>query len=374
MKNPITQKMEEGVASGVFPGGVLLVSYKDKVCFHKAFGFAQLTPTKIPLTMNTLFDLASLTKPLATATAMTLLIESGNLKLDNPVSKFIPEYKTGEKNKVTLAHLLSHSAGLPDWKPYFKEIARQDKKESGFLCSPEASQKVYQMANNEPLINWPGTHSLYSDIGFMILGEIIEKVTCESLDEFCKNNIFLKLNCKKTFFSAMGQKITGRVAATEDCPWRGKMIRGKVHDDNAYAMGGVAGHAGLFSTAKEVFVLVTNWIDSINGNGFIESGLAKRFITRRSVPKTGSFALGWDTPSLQSSSSGQFFSRNSFGHLGYTGTSIWVDRVKELVVILLTNRVHPTRKNNQIKAFRPELHNLIYREVVGGSSPLKRGD
>jgi len=349
--------MEEGVASGVFPGGVLLISHKGgRVCFHKAFGFAELTPIKIPLTINTLFDLASLTKPLATTAAMALLVESGMLRLKNPVFKFIPEYKEGEKKRVTLAQLLSHSSGLPDWKPYYEKIARS---------SPDAKQRVYQMACNEPLIQQPGTHSLYSDIGFMILGEIIEKAASETLDHFCKHNIFLKLNAKKTFFPGSGQKIMGRIAATEDCPWRGKVIRGEVHDDNAYAMGGVSGHAGLFSTAKEVYLLVTDWVDSINNTGLISSALAKRLVTRRSVPKGGSFALGWDTPSLGNSSSGHFFSPQSFGHLGYTGTSIWVDRVKELVVILLTNRVHPTRKNNQIKAFRPALHDLIYKEVIG---------
>ena len=363
--------MEDGVASGAFPGGVLLISHKGKVSLHKAFGFAQLIPRKIPLTINTLFDLASLTKPLATTTAMALLIQSGTLRLENPVSKFIPAYKTGDKKKVTLAHLLSHSSGLPDWKPYFWAIIRQDKKTPGFLSSPSAKQVAYHMANNEPLIHSPGTHSLYSDIGFMILGEIIEKVSGESLDQFCKHNIFLKLNCKKTFFPALGQKITGRIAATEDCPWRGKVILGEVHDDNTYAMGGVSGHAGLFSTAQEVFTLVTDWLHSINGHGSIQAGLSKKLVTRRRTPKGrnadcgGSFALGWDTPSLQNSSSGQFFAPSSFGHLGYTGTSIWVDHVRELVVILLTNRVHPTRKNNQIKAFRPALHDLIFQEIVG---------
>ncbi len=330
--------MQEGVELGGFPGGVLLISHKGNICFHKAFGFAQLIPEKIPLTVNTLFDLASLTKPLATATAMALLVQSKILRLENPVSKFIPEYKTGDKKSVTLAHLLSHSAGLPDWKPYYENT------------------QPSKMARNEPLINPPGTHSLYSDIGFMILGEIIEKVTGEPLDQFCENNIFSKLNCKKTFFPGLGRKIKGMIAATEDCPRRGKVICGEVHDDNAYAMGGVAGHAGLFSTAKEVYILVTDWLDSLNGNGLIQSDLARKFVTRR---RGGSFALGWDTPSLQNSSSGKFFLRQSFGHLGYTGTSIWVDRVKELIVILLTNRVHPTRKNNQIKEFRPALHDLI---------------
>ena len=361
----ISQKMQEGVASGVFAGGVLLIAHKRHICFHKAFGFAQLTPDRIPLTTSTLFDLASLTKPLATTAAMALLIESGDLRLENPVSKFIPAYKAGEKRKATLAHLLSHSAGLPAWKPYYIEIARQDKKEPGFLSSPAAKDTVYQMAVNEPLEHLPGTHSLYSDIGFMILGNIMEKVTGESLKKFCRDAIFLTLNATRTCFPGIGKKMKGTIAATEDCPWRGKVIRGEVHDDNAYAMGGVSGHAGLFSTAKDVFTLVRDWLNSIDGYGLIQHALAKKFLTRRSIPKGSSFGLGWDTPSLQNSSSGHFFSPQSFGHLGYTGTSIWVDRVNELTVILLTNRVHPARNNGQIKMFRPLLHDVIFKEIVG---------
>ncbi len=354
--------MREGVESGVFPGGVLLIAHHGKISFHKAFGFAQLLPKKIPLTTDTLFDLASLTKPLATASATALLVGKGVLRLQDPVSKFIPEWKSGDKRAVTLAQLLHHSSGLPHWMPYYKEIARLDEKSPGLLGSDAAKQKVYAMAHQEQLTNRPGEESWYSDIGFILLCEIIERVSGCPLDQFCEREIFSKLKCNKIFFPAFGKKARGSFAATEDCPWRGKVIRGRVHDENAYAMGGVSGHAGLFGTAREVYTLVKCWLASIKGDGLLHPDIAIRFVTRqkgKSVPKGSTWGFGWDTPSAQNSSSGRFFSKSSFGHLGFTGTSIWVDRTRNIVVILLTNRVHPSRENIRIKQFRPALHDVI---------------
>jgi len=372
VSNRISQKMEEGVASGVFPGGVLLVHYQGRVCFHEAFGSASLVPNQVPMTCDTLFDLASLTKPLATAAAVLLLIQNDVLTLTEPLSKFFPEFTSGAKGDVTLYHLLNHSAGLPDWKPFYQEIVEQEEKEPGFLGSPFAKKRICQRVREEPLIAYPGTKSLYSDLGFILLGEVVEAVAAEPLHRFCYRQIFSPLNCKETFFIRLGrrpQAYRGRVfAATEACPWRGKVIRGWVHDDNAYAMGGVAGHAGLFSTAWEVYRLVRLWLDSMDGRGLLHPTLATLFTTCQKgndIPVGSSWGLGWDTPSHPYSSSGRFFSPLSFGHLGFTGTSIWADRKRDLVVILLTNRVHPSRDNQQIRAFRPELHDLIFEEVVG---------
>ncbi len=359
MVDLISQKMEEGVTAGVFPGGVLLVAYEEEIRLHQAFGFAQIVPTKVPLTTSTFFDLASLTKPLATASLLGLLIKRGTLSLEDPVSKFIPEYQGGDKSGVTLAHLLSHRSGLPDWRPYYEEVIRQDKESPGFLGSGAAKEAVYQMARHEPLVAAPGTCDRYSDIGFILLAEIIEKVTDVPLDQLCTNEIFSKLECP-IFFQRLGKERAGHFAATEDCPWRDEVVCGKVHDDNAYAMGGVSGHAGLFGTAQDVYTMVKCWQDSIKGDGLIDAQIANQFVTRRE----GNFLLGWDTPSPHHSSSGRFFSPSSFGHLGYTGTSLWVDPIQSLVVILLTNRVHPRRDNDRIKLFRPEIHDIIYQEMV----------
>jgi CubicO group peptidase (beta-lactamase class C family) len=355
----ISAKMSDGIAAGVFPGGVLLVSRNGKIVFHKAFGAACLTPTPVPLTLHTAFDLASLTKPLATTTAIAFLVDRGEIRLNHSVSRFIPEFKQGEKRGVTLTHLLSHTAGLPAWKPYYQEILRENDRVPGFLGSEGARALGYQLACHEPLIHLPGTSSVYSDIGFILLGMIVEKSTGMRLDEFCNRTVFSEC---RLFWSGEKKLLSRPVASTEACSWRGGVILGTVHDDNAYAMGGVAGHAGLFGTAKSVHWVVQSWLDATRGEGFIDEKLANRFVQRRKgkdVPVGSTWGLGWDTPSPVGSSAGRFFSRASFGHLGFTGTSIWVDCDKGSVVVLLTNRVHPSRENDQIKQFRPEIHDLV---------------
>lgn len=368
----IAQKMKEGVSSGVFPGGILLVHHRGEIVFHEAFGSESSLPRSAPVTRETLFDLASLTKTLATAAAVLLLAAQGRIALSDLLFKFIPEFAIGAKKEITLFHLLNHSSGLPDWRPYYQEIVKREEKEPGFLGSPEAKEAVYKMAHEEPLLELPGAKARYSDIGFILLGEVIERVAQEPLHRFC-HPLFSKVGCHETSFIRRGRRpraFQGRsFAATEAGTWRGKLIRGVVHDDNAYAMGGVAGHAGLFSTAREVYRLVRLWLDSIEGKGALDPELAALFVRRQTgsgVPAGTTWGLGWDTPSSPHSSSGQFFSPSSFGHLGFTGTSVWVDLKRDLAVVLLTNRVHPSRENQKIRSFRPALHDLIFQEVIGG--------
>ncbi len=374
MDDCISQKMSEGVVSGVFPGAVLLVARQGNIVYHKPFGLQDLELRRSEVACNTLFDIASLTKPLATAAAIVLLIQEGSLNLDDPVSRHIPSYASGGKAGIRLFHLLNHCAGLPDWRPYYKSIAKRDEADRGFLGSPEAKHLVYQMARNEALISSPGELSLYSDIGFIVLGEVIELVSGMSLNQFCETQIFSLLHDDRPFFSPLNDpafdRLNQSIAATEHLSWRGGFIRGIVHDDNAYAMGGLAGHAGLFSTAMGVYQLVQLWRKSLKEEGPFDPKIANHFLSRKKgsgFPKESSWGLGWDTPSSLNSSSGQFFSESSFGHLGYTGTSIWVDQEKDLTVILLTNRVHPSHENRKIKIFRPELHNVVFKEILGES-------
>jgi CubicO group peptidase (beta-lactamase class C family) len=298
------------------------------------------------------------------------MLQEKRISLDDPLSRFISGFSRGSKREVTLGHLLTHSSGLPDWKPYFQTIAKRAKKEQGFLGSAEAKATVYALARKEPLISAPGETSRYSDIGFMLLGEIIEKVGGASLHRICSRKIFSKISCRETFFINQGRRPAAArnrdFAATEDSVWRSRVVSGIVHDDNTYAMGGVSGHAGLFSTAKEVYQLVRLWLDSLKGRGIFDAALASNFLTRQRgkwVPARSSRGLGWDTPS-RPSSSGQYFSKSSFGHLGFTGTSVWIDPKVDLAVILLTNRIHPDTSNEQIRAFRPALHDIIFREIV----------
>ncbi|MBN4054255.1 serine hydrolase [Nitrospira defluvii] len=380
MSDLIADKMHEGITKGVFPGAVLLIDYCDQIVFHEAFGFAEITPNRIEVTCETIFDIASLTKPLVTAAATAFLLQQGELSLDDRVARYLPLFSSRQKNCVTLFHLLNHSSGVPDWKPYFEEISTRNAKEKGFLGSTEAKEAIYLNAQQENLIAFPGKRSLYSDIGFILLGEIVEKVCGLPMDLFCHEKLFSNIEFDTPFFIPRNQGTSEThpkmFAATEDLSWRKGVIRGIVHDDNAYAMGGVSGHAGLFSTATGVYQCVRLWVDSMNGTGPFDREIVDDFATRQEgaqCPEGSSWGLGWDTPSPASqgeargiSSSGHFFSPQSFGHLGYTGTSIWVDREKNLIVILLTNRVHPTHENKKIQAFRPELHDVVFKEVVGG--------
>jgi CubicO group peptidase (beta-lactamase class C family) len=224
----------------------------------------------------------------------------------------------------------------------------------------------------EALVYERGSRSLYSDLGFMLLGWAVERLAGESLDQFCNNQIYRPLEAQPLAYVPRESQAmpaasleSHAIAPTEDDPWRGRMLCGEVHDENAFALGGVAGHAGLFGTARAVLAVAKAWMDGRRGKtGLLQPDLVTLFTTRQQgIPNAG-WALGWDTPSAPSSS-GTRFTPESFGHLGYTGTSLWIDPVKELEVVLLSNRVHPTRKNERIKTFRPLIHDLICREFLG---------
>jgi len=370
MLEKISLRMNEAVEENVFPGAVVLVAYQGKIVFHEAFGSSRIIPQKVPMTQGTLFDIASLTKPVATTTACMFLIQRGLLKLEDPVNKIISEFGHGDKDRVTIFHLLTHSSGLRAWRPLYQEVNPEAEGRPELLGDDVTRQRIYGMVHKEPLSYPTATQSLYSDLGFILLGEVIERLTRMRLDRFHEQEISPKFKLVETFFLPWREeqsrsRLIGRiVAATEDCPWRKKVLSGVVEDENAYAMGGVSGHAGLFSTALDLHRFLETLLHADSGDRAIWSPkLVRNFLTRQTEVPKSSWALGWDTPSTPSVS-GQFFSHNSFGHLGYSGTSIWVDRDKKLIVILLTNRVHPTRKNNKIQKFRPEIHDLIYKVVT----------
>ena len=359
----LSEKMAQGLAEGVFPGGALLVRYRGQIVFHEVCGAASVVPEVTPIGRETLFDLASLTKPLATAAAILLLVQEKALALSDPVQRFIPSFSGDRKGAVTLFHLLNHSAGLPAWKPYYAEAGHRT--------------AILRSLHAEPLIAPPSTERLYSDLGFILLGEVIETVSGERLDRFCARRIFAPAGCETAGFRLLAAAPDSEnapapavsIAATSRLS-DGRVLRGEVDDDNARAMGGVAGHAGLFATAADVDRLLGLWTGALDGAGIFDKHLATQFVacqTGPGVPTGSTWGLGWDTPSPLASSSGRFFSAESFGHLGFTGTSIWFDRRTTLGVILLTHRVHPDRTNQKIKRFRPELHDLIFQEVVGGN-------
>lgn len=372
--DPIASAMQSAIEGGVFPGAVLLVRIRGRVAYLRAFGYAALIPQKEPACLETVYDLASLTKPLATATAVLCLVQDGRLSLEGPLHDILEELKEMEIGGATVFHLLNHSSGLPAWRPFYERIAEQDRTNPGFLGSKAARQAVLDTIGHETLVFPIGARSLYSDLGFMLLGLLVERLTGRSLALFCRERVHGPLRAEPLFFieTVKGLQAGPRdppskfhsVAATEDDPWRGRVLRAEVHDENAYAMGGVAGHAGLFGTASAVLAVSGAWLDSYLGRGSVLSpDLVRHFVTRQDRTAGSSWGLGWDTPSAPSSS-GMKFSPNSFGHLGYTGTSLWVDPVRELEVILLSNRVHPTRQNTGIQQFRPLIHDLIYEELI----------
>ncbi len=352
----IEQLMQQAVADEVFPGAVLLVSQNDQCVFHDAFGFRDLL-TKPPMTTATIFDLASLTKPLVTALAVMLLVQQKKVGLDQNLADVLPAFKKDRKASIKIKHLLYHNSGLADYKAFYRKIAH--------LPLEKRKAALRKLLVKEPLVHPIGSRVVYSDIGYMILEWLIEEICGNRLDHFVSEMIFSPLGLDNLFFIDLkAARKPGVFAATEQCNWRRQLQSGQVHDENAYVVGGVQGHAGLFGTALDVHSLLSHLLSTYRGRPstqLFQPDMVRLFFRRLAGSDR---ALGFDTPSLSDSSSGQFFSRNSVGHLGFTGTSFWMDLDRSIIVILLTNRVHPTRDNEAIKAFRPKLHDEVMRSLL----------
>ncbi|MPZ76961.1 MAG: serine hydrolase [Deltaproteobacteria bacterium] len=363
---------EEALRQGVFPGAVLLIGRGDEVIYERAFGSRTLVPEKCPMQLSTIFDLASLTKPLATTIAIMLLVNQKKVRLDDQVTRFLPTFGVFDKSLTTLRQLLNHSSGLAAWKPFYEEVIKGE--ENGkihFVASRAAQHYVLEQIHREKPLSRPGMQALYSDLGFLILGELVETISGSKLDTFCQDQIFSPLELRSTAFIDLTQLPTRRIqpaedmiAPTENCAWRKRILCGEVHDDNAYAVGGVAGHAGLFSSARDLHAIVARLNHCLRGSDpFLSPPLVQEFLSTDQAVSGSTHVLGWDTPTHNKSASGTRFSAKTVGHLGFTGTSVWWDLEKNCHVILLTNRVHPTRKNEKIKEFRPLIHDLIMQTV-----------
>jgi CubicO group peptidase (beta-lactamase class C family) len=369
----VERAMEEAVGNRVFPGAVLLVNKEGQVVYHRAFGQRSLEPDVTPLHEDTIFDLSSLTKPLATTTAFLLIVREHKLRIDDRATRIFHNFGVHGKTHITFRHLLAHCSGLPGWRAYYKEILKVERAgRVNFLCSHGAKQHVYELIHREKPEAEPGRTVVYSDLGFILLGEAIEEVSGASLDRFCQDRIFKPLGLRATSFIDLSLvrtrrlvPVTEMIAPTERCEWRKKVICGEVHDDNAYAMGGVAGHSGLFASAGDVNLLVSKLRDCYFGkNPFLPESLMQEAFTRDKTVAQSPRTLGWDTPATAGSAAGSRFSKKTVGHLGFTGTSVWLDLEKGVHVVLLSNRVHPSRNNDKIKDFRPVIHDLVM-EAVG---------
>ncbi len=363
----ILHALQRAVREKVFPGAVVLVRSHGTVVFHEAVGTRGVPPDDQPVCRESLYDLASLTKPLATGTAVLCLIQDGRLRLDQPVSQWVEELRKSPFADVGLRHLLSHCAGLPAWRPYYERLAPSGLPPRDDEERRSRGEALLHAIACEPAEYQPGHRSLYSDVGFMLLGMIVERCTGMSLSAYCRRRIYEPLDVASLSFLSHEEpalKDRSDVVPTEWDGWRNRLLCGEVHDENAHALGGSAGHAGLFGTAQAVGRVSAAWLQAVQGrDGLLSADLAQRF-THRQFERS-SWGLGWDTPS-HPSSSGTRLSSRAFGHVGFTGTSLWIDPSCELEVILLSNRVHPTRTNTAISTFRPKIHDAIHRVWGGG--------
>ena len=346
--------IDGAIGDGSFPGAVVLIGRNGKVVGHRAFGDAMITPEVKPMKLDTIFDLASLTKPIVTATSIMILLERGKLRLDDRVSIFIPEFGKNGKVNVTIRELLTHTSGLPACMPLYEEYSSY-------------SSIIYAICG-AGLESVPGTKYVYSDLGYIILGEIVRRVGGMPLDKFASKNIFEPLGMKDTIFNPPAE-LRHRCAATEYCKWRRRVLVGEVHDENAFAMGGVSGHAGLFSTARDISIFGQMLLNGGEYNGArILSPLTVKIMTKNQLKDIGGDeSLGWFTKSEEYSSGGDIISTNSYGHTGFTGTSIWIDPDEELIIILLTNRVHPSRENREHIRIRALFANAVAGAIIDDS-------
>ena len=366
--------LEEAVRDETFPGAVVLVKRAGEVVYRKAHGYRSVRPEYTPLSEDTVFDLASLTKPLATTVALMRFVAEKKVRLDDRASRFFPNFGACGKTAITIRQLLSHSSGLPAWQPYFEELRKPNRKVARLatLGSQSARDFIYAQLQREKAEYEPGSRALYSDLGFMLLGALVEDMSGMSLDEYCWKKIYHPLGLQTTGFinlETLRQKryetATEMIAPTEHCPWRKRVLCGEVHDDNAYAMGGVAGHAGLFAPIDDIDRLVSSLVECYSGtHPFLPAAVVQEFWAVNTAVPNSTWACGWDTPSAQGSTAGEFFSPHSIGHLGFTGTSVWIDLERKIHIIVLSNRVHPHRKNAKITAFRPVLHNAIMKTLL----------
>ena len=324
--------MRIAIAEGAAPGGVLAVGRYGRLVHMKGYGTIDTVKASAPVDENTIYDMASLTKVVATTTAAMILEEQGLLDLDRTVASYLPEFNAPDKAAITVRMLITHRGGLEAFAPLYREF--------------KGREQYLTQINTRPLKSQPGTETVYSDWDLILLQLVIERLTSQTLDRFVAEKVFTPLGMTGTMFNPDSLTLFARIAPTEIDSVRGGLVRGKVHDENAWAIGGVSGHAGLFSTARDLTVFAQMLL---NGGEYNAVRIARpATIARWTAPQSraSSRALGWDTPS-KGSSAGNYFSPRSFGHTGFTGTSIWIDPEKNLFVILLTNRVNPTRNNNR---------------------------
>ncbi|HEX6773662.1 MAG TPA: serine hydrolase domain-containing protein [Acidobacteriaceae bacterium] len=358
-----TALLNQAVRDRVFPGCAfsILVDGSERPLWQAAGAVGRFTYeiNSSSVVPDTIFDLASLTKVLATTPAAMLLYDRGLLPLDAPLVEWLPAFEGASadprRRSVSVRMLLDHSSGLPGYVRLFESASSRD--------------ALIAAALRQPLTADPGTQTEYSDIGFIILGHLIETIAGERLDSYCRREIFLPLGMSTTRYCP-DEALRALIPPTEiDRSFRHSMIQGEVQDENASVMDGVSGHAGLFSNVADPLRFASCILAgglTVSGERLFTAQAIAQFAQVANRPPGTSRALGWDTPSAPSSS-GSFFSRHSIGHLGFTGTSLWIDLEARLAIVLLTNRTWPDRSNQAIRALRPRFHDVLRREISAGN-------
>jgi len=335
---PVVAYLRSQVDSA-FPGATIAVGYGDSVVLLAAVGHYG-ADDKRPVTTETIYDLASLTKVIGLTTAAMMLVDQGKLDLDAPVQRYVPAFQGADKERVLIRHLLTHSSGMPAWRPLYAEA--------------NTREEALALVDTTALLKQPGDTFVYSDLGAITLTQAVEAITGQRLNDFLDSRLFGPLGMRSTRYLPP-ESWRERIAPTEnDTVFRHRLLRGEVHDENAGRLGGVSGHAGLFSTAPDLARFAT-WLLRLRT---IDSLPVRDFTRKQGIPPGSSRALGWDTPS-ENSSAGTKMGPNAFGHTGFTGTSIWFDPDRNLFIVLLTNRVNPTRTNTKIFQVRRRVADLV---------------
>jgi CubicO group peptidase (beta-lactamase class C family) len=328
--------LDRAVADSAFPGAFVIVGTHDRILARYGAGHLDWAPSPVP-DDSTLWDMASLTKVIAMTSSMMQLVERRAVELDAPVQRYLPNWTGPNKQKVTVRDLLTHSSGLPAWRPLYKEATD--------------TASAMALAYATPLDTLPGVRMVYSDIGGILMGEIVRAVSGERIDQYFASHIAVPLKLHDSMFLPPASLLP-RIAPTEIDPWRQRHLRGEVHDENAAMLGGVSGHAGLFSSGRDLARIAQLYLNhgTLDGIRIWKPQTIVQFTTVQDSTFSNR-ALGWETPT-GTNSAGHFMKRPAFGHTGFTGTSIWIDPAHDVFVVLLTNRVNPTRANNRITAVR----------------------
>ncbi|HYG98943.1 MAG TPA: serine hydrolase domain-containing protein [Terriglobales bacterium] len=339
--------LDSAIAEGAFPGAAVAVTLRSEVVALRGFGRFTYETSSPKVAEDTVWDIASVSKVLATTAMAMSLWERGKLDLDAPLASLVPEFATSDprRQRVTMRMLLTHSSGLPSYYRVYEQA--------------HTPEELLQMCYTIPLEAEPGTRAEYSDIGFILLGVALERIAGEPLDAFCSREVFLPLDMSSTRFNPP-EFWRERIPPTEDDQrFRMRVIQGEVNDENAFVLGGIAGHAGVFAPALDVAHFAQAML---SGGPIVAHETIAHFTRRESSPHGTSRALGWDTPSSPSQS-GRYLSPGSFGHLGFTGTSLWCDPERELSVTFLTNRTWPNRECQLIKRVRPSFHDAVVESL-----------